>query len=125
MTPIETGTTDLLAHVDDGVGVITFNRPDRRNALSDAIYHGLRETLPAMALDPAVRVVMLTGADGAFCAGGDVKGMHAAHTTGQARAGQPTGRDDRVAYLRLRQRWVSEALHHLPKPVVAALPTAP
>ncbi len=124
MTTIETGTTDLVARVDDGVGVLTFNRPDRRNALSDAMYHGFKEALPAMAMDPAIRVVMVTGAAGAFCAGGDVKGMHAAHTTGGARAGRPPSRDDRVAYLRLRQRWVSEALHNLPKPVVAALPGA-
>jgi enoyl-CoA hydratase/carnithine racemase len=34
---IDTGTTDLLAHIDDGVAVITMNRPERRNALSAAM----------------------------------------------------------------------------------------
>jgi 2-(1,2-epoxy-1,2-dihydrophenyl)acetyl-CoA isomerase len=124
MTSLDTGTTDLLAHVDGAVGVITFNRPERRNALSDEMYHGFREVLPSLALDPAVRVVMVTGAGGAFCAGGDVKGMHASNQSGASRTGQPEGRDDRVAYLRMRQRWVSETLHTFPKPVVAALPGA-
>ena len=121
---IDTGTDDLLAHVDGNVGVITFNRPDRRNALSNGIYHGFEQTLPAMALDPDVRVIMVTGAGGAFCAGGDVKGMNEANQAGGKRAGQPDGLEDRVAHLRQRQRAVSLALHEHPKPVVAALPGA-
>ena len=76
---LDTGTDDLLARVDGNVGIITFNRPDRRNALSNGIYHGFEQVLPVMALDPEVRVVMVTGAGGAFCAGGDVKGMNEAN----------------------------------------------
>jgi len=121
---IETGTDDLLAHVDGNVGIITFNRPDRRNALSNGVYRGFERTLPAMALDPEVRVIMVTGAGGAFCAGGDVKGMNEANQSGSRRTGQPDGLEDRVAYLRQRQRAVSLALHEHPKPVVAALPGA-
>lgn len=124
MTEIETGTDDLLAHRVGHVGVITFNRPDRRNALSNPMYHGFRAALPAMAVDPEIRVVMLTGAEGAFCAGGDVKGMHASNSSGQARDGQPESPEDRLAYLRMRQRWVSETIHNLPKPVIAAIPGA-
>jgi 2-(1,2-epoxy-1,2-dihydrophenyl)acetyl-CoA isomerase len=120
---IDTGTEDLLAHVDGQVGVITFHRPDRRNALSLATYEGFHRALPALALDPDVRVLMLTGAGGAFCAGGDVKGMNAAHRgDSDEREGYATGVDDRVAQLRQFQRWVSLALHEFPKPVVAALP---
>jgi 2-(1,2-epoxy-1,2-dihydrophenyl)acetyl-CoA isomerase len=122
--PIDTGTDDLLARVEGNVGIITFNRPDRRNALSNAVYHGFEQALPAMALDPDVRVVMLTGAGGAFCAGGDVKGMNEANQGTGRRDGQPEGLEDRVAYLRHRQRAVSLALHEHPKPVVAALPGA-
>jgi len=121
---IETGSDDLLARVEGNVGIITFNRPDRRNALSNGIYDGFEQTLPAMALDPDVRVVMVTGAGGAFCAGGDVKGMNEANQAGGRRAGQPDGLEDRVAYLRHRQRAVSLALHEHPKPVIAALPGA-
>ncbi len=124
MTAIETGTDDLLAERIGHVGVITFNRPESRNALSNAMYHGFQAALPTMALDPEVRVVMITGAEGAFCAGGDVKGMHASNSSGEARDGQPAGSEDRVSHLRMRQRWVSEAIHSLPKPVVAAIPGA-
>lgn len=119
---IDTGTDDLLARVEGNVGIITFNRPERRNALSEGIYRGFETALPAMAADPEVRVVMLTGAGGAFCAGGDVKGMNEANQGSGRREGQPEGLEDRVAYLRRRQRSVSLALHEHPKPVVAALP---
>ncbi|MDJ0769627.1 MAG: enoyl-CoA hydratase-related protein [Ilumatobacter sp.] len=121
---IDTGTDDLLAHVDGNVGVITFNRPERRNALSEGIYHGFGSALPVLAEDTDVRVVMVTGSGGAFCAGGDVKGMNEAHKAGVGRPGQPEGLEDRVAYLRHRQRAVSLALHQFAKPVVAALPGA-
>lgn len=121
---IDTGTDDLLARVDGNVGVITFNRPQRRNALSESMYSGFAEALPIMASDTEVRVIMLTGSGGAFCAGGDVKGMNEAHQSGGSRDGQPDGVEDRVAYLRQRQRAVSLAIHEHPKPVVAALPGA-
>lgn len=121
---IDTGTDDLLAHVDGNVGVITFNRPDRRNALSNSMYPGFDRALTAMTLDPEVRVVMVTGAGGAFCAGGDVKSMNESHRTGVARPGRSTNVDDSVAQLRHSQRTVSLALHQFPKPVVAALPGA-
>ena len=122
MTDIDTGTDQLLARTEGHVGVVAFNRPERRNALTLDMYNGFREVLPAMAVDPNIRVVMVTGARGAFCAGGDVKGMHAANSSGKGRAGQPQAYDDRVSHLRMRQRWVSETLHKMPKPVVAALP---
>lgn len=120
MRSIETGTDELTAHVDGHVGVLTFNRPERRNALTDAMYHAARQAIPTFSTDPEVRVVMVTGAGGAFCAGGDVKGMHETNQSGAARDGQSV--DDRIEYLRMRQRWLSLALFQLPKPVVAALP---
>lgn len=123
-TPIETETDDLLAHVDGNVGVITLNRPERRNALSLGIYEGISVALRTFAIDPEVRVVMVTGAGGAFCAGGDVKAMDEAHRTGTPRPGQPADFDARIADLRNRQRQVSLALHQHPKPVVAAIPGA-
>lgn len=121
---IDTGTDDLLAEVDGSVGIITFNRPERRNALSEGVYQGFERALPAMASDTEVRVVMVTGAGGAFCAGGDVKGMNEANQSGARRGDQPEGQEDRVAYLRRRQRAVSLAIHEHPKPVIAALPGA-
>lgn len=121
---IDTGTDDLLAHVDGHVGVITFNRPGRRNALSAPMYQGFESAIPALAADPEVRVLLITGAGGAFCAGGDVKGMHESHRTGQPRPGRPTTFEGAVARVRRDQQTVSLALHRFPKPVVAALPGA-
>lgn len=62
-------------HLGDGVGTITLDRPERRNALSGALVEALRERLEAARRDPEVRVIVLTGAgDKAFCAGGDLAG---------------------------------------------------
>jgi len=120
---LDTGTPDLLAHIDGHVGVITFNRPDRRNALSDAMYEGFARVLPALAANPDVRVVMVTGNGGAFCAGGDVKGMHDSHQPG-AKPRRTGGVQAGTDQLRRLQNQVSLALHRFPKPVVAALPGA-
>ncbi len=121
---VETGTDDLLARIDGHLGVITFNRPGRRNALSNPMYAGFARALPVLADDPEVRVLVVTGADDAFCAGGDVKGMNESHRTGTPRAGRGGGHEDQVANLRRSQRAVSLALHEFPKPVVAVLPGA-
>lgn len=123
MTKIDTGTDDLLGHIDGHVAVLSFNRPDRRNALSDAIYEGFARALPLIERDPSVRVLLITGEGGAFCAGGDVKGMHARNASPSS--GAPgTSLEDRVGWLRSRQALVSLALRNLPMPVVAALPGA-
>src|SRR2546429_6336492 len=83
MTALDTGTEDLRAEIDDGVAVITMNRPDRRNAFSAAMVSALGAVLAQVETDEAVGCVVLTGAGGAFCAGGDVKGM-AAPSAGRA-----------------------------------------
>ncbi len=120
---LDTGTDDLLAHIDGHVGVLTFNRPDRRNALSDAMYAAFPRILPHFATDDDVRVVMLTGSGEAFCAGGDVKGMHESHQPGAApRRGTDTESSSDV--LNRLHRQVTLALHRHPKPVIAALPGA-
>ncbi|MBV8613145.1 MAG: enoyl-CoA hydratase [Acetobacteraceae bacterium] len=66
---------DILESVEEGVGVLTLNRPDRLNALSQQILSGLREGLARMAEDAAVGAIVITGAGRGFCAGGDVKDM--------------------------------------------------
>lgn len=119
--PLETGTEDLLGHRVGNVAVLTFNRPERRNALSAGMYDGFAKALPAIAADPDIRVLMLTGAGSAFCAGGDVKAMNERNSA--AAAGKPgLAGDKRTDDLRARQRQVSLALRNLPQPVVAAIP---
>jgi len=61
---------------DDGIAIITLNRPETRNALSKDIRAGLFEAWDRFERDPALRIAILTGAgDKAFCAGGDLKEM--------------------------------------------------
>src|SRR3954451_10877518 len=75
MAPIETGSDQLLADVQEGVAVLTLNRPERRNALSHEMLDALARVLAEVEADDDVACVVLTGAGGAFCAGGDVKAM--------------------------------------------------
>jgi len=65
----------LLATVHDGVALLTLNRPRQYNALSRALLEALRAQLDAIGSDPAVRVILVTGAGNAFCAGHDLKEM--------------------------------------------------
>src|SRR2546429_7735952 len=69
MTALDTGTEDLRAEIDDGVAVITMNRPERRNAFSQAMVSALGTVLAQVETDEAVGCVVLTGAGRALCAG--------------------------------------------------------
>ncbi|MAE96681.1 MAG: enoyl-CoA hydratase [Deltaproteobacteria bacterium] len=115
---LDTGTETLLAHVEDGVAVITLNRPEARNALSDELSPAFRDLLAVIPQDPEIRAVMVTGAGTAFCAGGDVKGMGG----GAKRQGPAATREDAVAELTRRQRRLTGALYDLPQPTLASLP---
>ncbi|HEX4660046.1 MAG TPA: enoyl-CoA hydratase-related protein [Streptosporangiaceae bacterium] len=120
MTALDTGTEDLLAKIDDGVAVITMNRPDRRNAFSQAMMSAMAAVLAQAEIDDAVGCVVLTGAGGAFCAGGDVKGMAAPRADGSGHgAGLPL--DAVIHRQRLNQRATSGRLWSMPKPTIAAI----
>src|SRR6478672_5664990 len=93
------------------------NRPERRNAMTMAMNEALAGVLADVELADDVRCVVLTGAGGAFCAGGDVKGM--AEGGGRAGAGQTF--DEMVHAQRLDQRATSGVLYHMPKPTIAVL----
>ena len=105
-------TQDLLEHVKDGVAVLTMNRPDRLNALSNAMLDAMLEALPRLAADPNVGCVVLTGAGRGFCAGGDVKAM----AEGREMAGDTL--EDRAQGLRSKME-TSRWLHEMPKPTIA------
>jgi 2-(1,2-epoxy-1,2-dihydrophenyl)acetyl-CoA isomerase len=98
--------------------VITLNRPEARNAMSDPMNGALAATLADFDTNPDVRCIVLTGAGGAFCAGGDVKGFAA----GRGATGGPTGPDAGTHNQRLSQRATTGALYMMPKPTIAALP---
>jgi 2-(1,2-epoxy-1,2-dihydrophenyl)acetyl-CoA isomerase len=115
MTALDTGTQDLRADIDRGVAVITMNRPDRRNAFSPAMVSALAAVLAQVETDEAVGCVVLTGAAGAFCAGGDVKSM------ADPRDGGGQSLDARIQSQRLNQRATSGRLWSMPKPTIAAI----
>jgi 2-(1,2-epoxy-1,2-dihydrophenyl)acetyl-CoA isomerase len=119
---IDTGTDDLLGTVENRVAVLTMNRPARRNALSGEMLRGLASALAAAETDSDVRCVVLTGAGGAFCAGGDVKGMNESHEGG--RGGGGAGLDAAIHAQRLSQRATAGKLWSMPKPTIAMLPGA-
>jgi len=121
---IETGTDHLLARVTDGVAVLTMNRPEARNALSDAMVSALGATLREAETAADVRCVVLTGAGGAFCAGGDVKRMasRGGPVEGVKTASAGAGIDAAIHLQRLAQRETAGRIYGMPKPVIAALP---
>ena len=117
MSDWDTGTDELLVDVEDGVATLTMNRPERRNALTPTMLEALAAALAKAEAYHSIRCVVITGAGGAFCAGGDVKAMAEA-TDGEVPF------DARVHQQRLNQRAVSGRLHEMPKPTIAALPGA-
>src|SRR5260221_8115956 len=100
----------VLQKLDSGLLTITMNRPDRRNALNPDMTRGLVEAARRAAEDHEVRAVLLKGAGGTFCVGGDVKSM--------AEGRAPLSFEAKMVNLR-RGMEVSRILHQMSKPVVA------
>ena len=115
---IDTGTDQLLCEIRERVAVITLNRPDARNALSDYLTPALRRMVKERGDDERVGALLITGAGTAFCAGGDVKGM------GDNSSKKSMSRQERIDDLLERQRLLTGALVAVRKPTVAALPGA-
>lgn len=105
--------SELLETLEDGVLTLTFNRPERQNAMTEALGDAFRDATRRAAENPAVRCVAITGAGKAFSAGGDMEGM----ATFQA---SDTSFDERVELLR-KGTEVVELLHKMPKPTVALI----
>ena len=69
------GTQLLLYSVEDGIATITFNRPERMNALTHPLEDELHRLFDTADADRNVRVIILTGAGRAFCAGWTLRGQ--------------------------------------------------
>ncbi|HEV2195949.1 MAG TPA: enoyl-CoA hydratase-related protein [Candidatus Acidoferrum sp.] len=102
----------LLETVQDGVATLVMNRPDRLNALNNELSAALNNALARVAEDQSVRVVLITGAGRAFCAGGDLALIGKGRTTGATQSLEPLLRSGMQAVLRMRS---------MPQPVVAAV----
>jgi len=101
----------LIESLADGIATLTMNQPRARNAMSADMVSAMQEALPRLAADANVRCVVLTGAEGAFCAGGDVKGF----------VSQTVDLEERAHGTRQRME-LSRILHEMPKPTLAAIP---
>ncbi|MDG5976723.1 enoyl-CoA hydratase [Hydrogenophaga taeniospiralis CCUG 15921] len=64
--------SDILVHTEDGVTTLTFNRPDKKNSITAAMYAALADALAATEADPAVRCVVFQGHEAIFSAGNDI-----------------------------------------------------
>src|SRR3954452_22183489 len=115
---IDTGTTELLCAIRDRVAIITLNRPEVRNAMSDTLTPALRTMIKTCGENPEVGTLLITGAGAAFCAGGNVKGM-GAH---RDRKKLEMSYDEKVAVLQERERLLTGALSSVRKPTNAAVP---
>jgi len=99
---------DLIETAEDGVATLTLNRPESLNAVSHGMLEQLHAAFERLGADPAVGVIVVTGAGRAFCAGGDIKTMH-------ERAAQ--GFEERAAGLRRMHR-LPLLIRSIPKVVI-------
>jgi enoyl-CoA hydratase len=107
--PADTGQPHALIERQGHVLIVTMNRPEARNALSGPMMALMREAWDQVDSDPGIRVCVLTGAGGAFCAGADLKEMARSHP-----GERPGGWDPSVIEPLLKGR-------RLAKPLIAAV----
>ena len=102
----------FLWHFAEGVATITLNRPERKNPLTFESYAELRDTFTALGAMPAVKAVVVTGAGGNFCSGGDVHEIIGPLTK--------MDRDGLLEFTRMTGDLV-KAMRGCPQPIVAAV----
>ena len=102
------GTETILFEVEDGIGTLTLNRPDRLNAMTNRMVRETTDALRSVARDPSVRVLVLTGAGRGFCPGADLNHF----TSGASKSDDAIGERDFEAAL---------LLHEMPQLTIAAI----
>lgn len=107
----EYGVADLEYGVENGVGTILLNRPERKNAFTIEMIHRWAEILREARTDDSVGAIILTGAGDAFCSGGEFDSLAPGEPTPYERKAFLTDHIHRIAY----------ALEDLDKPVIAAV----
>ena len=103
---IEPGYETIVVDREGGAVRVMLNRPEKKNAINSAMWEDLRRILSEVARRREDRVVVLSGAGGAFCSGADLSGT--------ASAEHPVFTMDYIHEIAL-------ALHHFPKPVIACV----
>lgn len=102
-------TVDLKTEIVGGVGVVSFNRPHRHNAITDALFNEMCDAIRDYLQDQTVRCLLIRGEGPSFCSGRD-----------KAELGQRAAGEDDFTFVREHQRIRLEVLES-PKPVVAAV----
>ena len=106
----------FLWQIDDSVATITLNRPDRKNPLTFESYAELRDTFRNLAYTPGVKAVVVAGAGGNFCSGGDVHEIIGPLVEMQRKDDMP----GLLAFCRMTGDLV-KAMRACPQPIVAAI----
>ena len=119
---LETGTRQLLSHIHGKIGIITLNRPESKNALSDELTPALRKQIVNLNLDDRVNSLIITGAGDAFCAGGDIKSMNS--SSNKDGWTNKVSEEEVIKNLQMKQMTLTHALYNFSKPTIAALPGA-
>ena len=110
----------VLYRKEDGVAVVTLNRPEKLNSVTAELRAGLKEKLDDACKDDEVNVIVLTGAGRGFCAGADMDGL-AATSKGQSNEGMEAEKRD---YASNNAKGFDGGFSYfptLPKPVIAAI----
>ncbi|MFM6986870.1 MAG: enoyl-CoA hydratase [Hydrogenophaga sp.] len=97
--------SDILVHFEDGITTLTFNRPDKKNSITTAMYASLADAVVSAAEDPAVRCVVFQGHETVFSAGNDIADF----------LNNPPATEDAPVFRFLR------AIATFPKPLLAAV----
>ena len=109
-TPVPGGKT-VLVEFDNGIAWVTMNRPDKRNAVSPTLATEMLQVMNALELDERCKVLVLTGAGEAFCAGMDLKEFF--------RETDPLSPQEREQIIRTNAQWQWRQLMFYPKPTIA------
>ena len=108
----DAGYSTVLVSRDAGVATVTFNRPEKRNAMNPVMHVEMVEVLEGLATDPETRVVVITGAGESFSSGMDLKEYFQDLENDQ---------DQRDLYRRLSTEWGDRMLRMFPKPTIAMI----
>jgi 1,4-dihydroxy-2-naphthoyl-CoA synthase len=106
-------TPPILLRQDRGVvSILTLNRPEKLNALSNELIYAIIRALDVIELDPTIRVVVITGAGRAFCAGADIVAFQRHMQAGPA---------DAVTHFMRPGQQMTRRVESFPKPIIAAV----
>ena len=116
----------ILCEIADGIATVRLNRPDRLNAWTREMHHELRRAMHELAVDPAVRAIILTGAGRGFCAGADMNMLSSLSGAGAAAPAAAAEAPSSYAVpkhgsTRADFRMTYSYFPSIPKPIVAAI----